>query len=180
MATLFGWKFEERKDEAEEQPKLQAFTPPEIDDGATYVNAAGMFGTYLPTEGSFQSEYDLIGRYRSMVMHPECELAVDEIVNESIVSGRKNSSVSIDLDYVEDISEMLKERIRDEFTNLLEKLDFKYNGYEIFRRWFVDGRLYYHVMIDNENPQKGIQELRTIDPFKIKKIREKKMDYEVA
>ena len=179
MATLFGWKFEERKDrEGEEQSELQSFAPPEVNDGATYVNSAGMFGSYLPSDGSFQSEYDLIGRYRSMVMHPECELAVDEIVNESIVSGRKNSSVSIDLDYVEDISEMLKERIRDEFTALLEKLDFKYNGYEIFRRWFVDGRLYYHVMIDNENPQKGIQELRTIDPFKIKKIREKKMDYE--
>ena len=178
MATLFGWKFEEKKTQDEDaQPQMQAFAPPEIDDGATYVNAAGMFGTYLPTEGSFQSEYDLIARYRSMVMHPECELAVDEIVNESIVSGRKNSSVSIDLDYVEDISEMLKERIRDEFTTLLEKLDFKYHGYEIFRRWFVDGRLYYHVMIDNENPQKGIQELRTIDPFKIKKIREKKMNF---
>jgi polyhydroxyalkanoate synthesis regulator phasin len=172
MATLFGWKFEDPK--KEEKEELQTFSTPEADDGASYTATSGVFGTFLPSDSGFHNEFDLIARYRSMVMHPECELAVDEIVNESIVSGRKNSSVSIELDYLEDISEMLKERIRDEFEYLLEKLNFKYNGYEIFRRWFVDGRLYYHVIIDQNNTQKGIVELRTLDPFKIKKIREKK------
>jgi len=172
MATLFGWKFEDPK--KEEKEELQTFSTPEADDGASYTATSGVFGTFLPSDSGFHNEFDLIARYRSMVMHPECELAVDEIVNESIVSGRKNSSVSIELDYLEDISEMLKERIRNEFDYLLEKLNFKYNGYEIFRRWFVDGRLYYHVIIDQNNTQKGIVELRTLDPFKIKKIREKK------
>ena len=172
MATLFGWKFEDPK--KEEKEELQTFSTPEADDGASYTATSGVFGTFLPSDSGFHNEFDLIARYRSMVMHPECELAVDEIVNESIVSGRKNSSVSIELDYLEDISEMLKERIRNEFDYLLEKLNFKYNGYEIFRRWFVDGRLYYHVIIDHNNTQKGIVELRTLDPFKIKKIREKK------
>lgn len=172
MATLFGWKFEDPK--KEEKEELQTFSTPEADDGASYTATSGVFGTFLPSDSGFHNEFDLIARYRSMVMHPECELAVDEIVNESIVSGRKNSSVSIELDYLEDISEMLKERIRNEFEYLLEKLNFKYNGYEIFRRWFVDGRLYYHVIIDHNNTQKGIVELRTLDPFKIKKIREKK------
>jgi len=172
MATLFGWKFEDPK--KEEKEEYQTFSTPEADDGASYTATSGVFGTVLPSDSDFHNEFDLIARYRSMVMHPECELAVDEIVNESIVSGRKNSSVSIELDYLEDISEMLKERIRNEFEYLLEKLNFKYNGYEIFRRWFVDGRLYYHVIIDHNNTQKGIVELRTLDPFKIKKIREKK------
>ena len=126
MATLFGWKFEDPKEEEKEQ--LQTFSTPEADDGAAYTATSGVFGTFLPSDQGFHNEYDLIARYRSMVMHPECELAVDEIVNESIVSGRKNSSVNIELDYLEDISEMLRERIRNEFDVLLEKLNFKYNG----------------------------------------------------
>ena len=115
-----------------------------------------------------------MARYRAMSMQPECELAIDEIVNESITSGRKSYPVSIELDYLEDYSEMLKEKIGDAFYELMDKLNFKYMGYEIFRKWFIDGRLFYQTLIDIKNPQKGILELRPIDPFKIKKIRERK------
>ena len=122
-----------------------------------------------------------MARYRAMSMQPECELAIDEIVNEAIVSGRKSYPVSIELDYLEDYSEMLKEKIGDEFYAMMDKLNFKYMGYEIFRKWFIDGRLFYQVLIDVKNPQKGILELRPIDPFKIKKIqRDKKTDEETA
>jgi len=171
MATLFGWKFEEQKDR--EEPNLQSFTPPDVDDGSAIVGSAGVYGTYLNLDNTFNNEFDLMARYRSMAMQPECELAIDEIVNESIISGRKTYPVNIELDYLEDYSEMLKEKISDEFYTILDKLNFKYTGFEIFRKWFIDGRIYYHVLIDTQNPQKGIIELRPIDPFKIKKIREK-------
>lgn len=172
MATLFGWKFEEQKDR--EEPNLQAFSPPDFDDGSAIVGAAGVYGTYLNLDNTFTNEFDLMARYRAMSMQPECELAIDEIVNESITSGRKSYPVSIELDYLEDYSEMLKEKIGDAFYELMDKLNFKYMGYEIFRKWFIDGRLFYQTLIDVKNPQKGILELRPIDPFKIKKIRERK------
>lgn len=172
MATLFGWKFEEQKDR--EEPNLQAFSPPDFDDGSAIVGAAGVYGTYLNLDNTFTNEFDLMARYRAMSMQPECELAIDEIVNESITSGRKSYPVSIELDYLEDYSEMLKEKIGDAFYELMDKLNFKYMGYEIFRKWFIDGRLFYQTLIDVKNPQKGILELRPIDPFKIKKIRERR------
>lgn len=176
MSTLFGWKFEETKKQKEAD--LQPLVPPDNDDGASYVASAGFYNTYLNIDGGFHNEYDLIARYRTMVMQPECELAVDEIVNEAIITGRKSSPVFIELDYVEEMSELIKDKIRDEFNTILDKLNFKYSGYEIFRRWFVDGRMYYHVMIDKKNPQKGIVEVRPIDPFKIKKVRERKQEAE--
>jgi len=172
MATLFGWKFEEQQNR--EDPNLQAFSPPDFDDGSAIVGAAGVYGTYLNLDNTFTNEFDLMARYRAMSMQPECELAIDEIVNESITSGRKSYPVSIELDYLEDYSEMLKEKIGDAFYELMDKLNFKYMGYEIFRKWFIDGRLFYQTLIDVKNPQKGILELRPIDPFKIKKIRERK------
>jgi len=176
MAVLFGWKFQEQKNR--EETNLQSFTPPENDDGSAVVGSAGVYGTYLNLEGTFQSEFDLIARYRAMIMQPECEIAVDEIVNEAIVANRKTYPVHIDLDYLEDYSELIKQKITDEFYEVLDILNFKYLGYEIFRRWFVDGRLFYHVMIDKENPQRGIIECRIVDPFKIKKVREKKEEQE--
>ena len=172
MATLFGWKFEEQQ--TREETNLQAFSPPDFDDGSAVVGAAGVYGTYLNLDNTFTNEFDLMARYRAMSMQPECELAIDEIVNESITSGRKSYPVSIELDYLEDYSEMLKEKIGDAFYELMDKLNFKYMGYEIFRKWFIDGRLFYQTLIDVKNPQKGILELRPIDPFKIKKIRERK------
>lgn len=179
MATLFGWKFEDQVNR--DESNLQAFSPPDVDDGSAVVGAAGVYGTYLNLDNTFTNEFDLMARYRSMSMQPECELAIDEIVNESIISGRRSYPVSIELDYLEDYSEMLKEKIGDEFYLMMDKLNFKYMGYEIFRKWFIDGRLFYQVLIDVKNPQKGILELRPIDPFKIKKIRErKKTDEETA
>jgi len=176
MATLFGWKFQEQK--SREETNLQAFSPPENDDGSTVVGSAGVYGTYLNLEGTFQSEFDLIARYRAMIMQPECEIAVDEIINEAIVANRKTYPVHIDLDNLEDYSELIKQKITDEFYEVLDILNFKYLGYEIFRRWFVDGRLFYHVLIDKDNPQRGIIECRIIDPFKIKKVRERKENNE--
>ena len=171
MATLFGWKFEEQTEREEEN--LQSFSAPDYEDGSAVVGAAGVYGTYLNIDSTFNNEFDLMARYRAMSMQPECELAIDEIVNESIISGRKTYPVNIELDYLENFSGLLKEKIGDEFYNILDKLNFKYTGFEIFRKWFVDGRIYYHVLIDTKNPQKGILELRPIDPFKIKKIRER-------
>ena len=172
MSTLFGWKFQESQDRTEQN--LQSFTPPENDDGSTVVGSAGVYGTYLNLETNFQNESDLLARYRSMIMQPECELAVEEIVNEAIVANRKSYPVHIDLDNLEDYSEMICQKISDEFYTVLDILNFKYVGYEIFRRWFVDGRLFFHVMIDVEKPQRGIVETRLIDPFKIKKVRQRK------
>jgi len=172
MSTLFGWKFEESQDRSEQN--LQSFTTAENDDGSTIVGSAGVYGTYLNLETNFQNESDLLARYRSMIMQPECELAVDEIVNEAIVANRKAYPVHIDLDNLEDYSEMICQKISDEFYSVLDILNFKYVGYEIFRRWFVDGRLFFHVMIDVEKPQRGIVEARLIDPFKIKKVRQRK------
>jgi len=170
MATLFGWKFEEQQEK--ENENIQSFSPPEFDDGSAVVGAAGVYGTYLNLDSTFNNEFDLMARYRSMSMQPECEIAIDEIVNESIVSGRKTYPVNIELDYL-NFSQLLRDKIGDEFYNILDKLNFKYAGFEIFRKWFIDGRIFYHVLIDTKNPQKGIVELRPIDPFKIKKIRER-------
>ena len=170
MATLFGWKFEEQQEK--ENENIQSFSPPEFDDGSAVVGAAGVYGTYLNLDSTFNNEFDLMARYRSMSMQPECEIAIDEIVNESIVSGRKTYPVNIELDYL-NFSQLLRDKIGDEFYNILDKLNFKYAGFEIFRKWFIDGRIFYHVLIDTKNPQKGIVELRHIDTFKIKKIRER-------
>ena len=109
MATLFGWKFEEQKDR--EEPNLQSFTPPDFDDGSAIVGSAGVYGTYLNLDSSFSNEFDLMARYRSMSMQPECELAIDEIVNEAIISGRKSYPVNIELDYLSDYSSLIKDKI---------------------------------------------------------------------
>ena len=172
--NLFGFQIVRGKPTEQIQP---AVTAPTTDDGAVTVTAGGYFGTYLDLESSFKNENDLITRYREMSMQPELESAIDDIVNESIVHDEKGKSVTIILDDL-DQPENIKDMIRAEFDEVLRLLDFSNNGNDVFRRWYIDGRLYYQVLIDEKQPKLGIRELVYLDPRKIKKIRvlDKKKD----
>jgi hypothetical protein len=165
MAKLFG--FEINRVSNETPP---SFVAPTNDDGATEVAGGGAFGTYLDLEGTARNEADLINRYREMALQSECESAVDDIVNEAIVQEDEDSPVQLNLDRVE-YSVGIKKKIHEEFANICRLLDFNNYGADIFKRWYVDGRLYYHNVIDPKNPQKGLTELRYIDPRNIKKVR---------
>jgi len=166
MAELFGFEFK-RKQNIE---KLPSFAPKENDDGAVVVAAGGAFGTYVDLDGTVRTEAELVTKYREMALQPECDAAVDEIVNESL-SSDEDTIVDIILDDI-DISEKIKKVIRDEFSNCLKLLDFNKHAYDIYRRWYIDGRLYYHVIVDEKKQKEGIKELRYVDPRKIRKIRE--------
>jgi hypothetical protein len=168
LAELFGFEIKRKKQEAD--PK-QVFTAPQNDDGAMTVAAGGVFGQYLDLEGQAKNEGDLVRRYREVSLHPECDQAIEDIVSEAIVSNELKSPVRLDLENVK-YGRDVKRKIEDEFSNILHMLRFNSKGHEIFRRWYVDGRLHYQKMIDRENPREGIQELRYIDPRKIKLVRE--------
>lgn len=164
---LFGFEFK-RKEKEEELP---SFAPKsDQDDGAVTISAGGAYGTYVDLDGTVRTEAELVTKYREMALVPECDSAIDEIVNETIAIDEKNL-IEIDLDSLK-ISPQLKEIIKAEFDNCLNLIDFNNYAYEIFRRWYIDGRLYYHTLIDEKNPKEGIKELRFIDPRKIRKIRE--------
>ena len=135
------------------------------------VQAGGVYGTYVDLDGSIRTETELVTKYREMSEHPELEQAIDDIVNEAIVGDSKDEPVEINLDDL-DQPDRIKEIIREEFKNVLELLEFNDYSYDIFRKWYVDGRLYYHTIIDEKNPREGIKELRYIDPRHIRKIRE--------
>ena len=164
-------------DEEVPEERLQPFAAPENQDAAVELQGptvtGGAYGTYLDLEGTVKNEIELITRYREMAMNPEVELAIDDIVNESVITEQGKSPVSISLGNV-DIPESIKTKIADEFDEILRLLAFHEYAYDIFKKWYVDGRLYYHIMIDTKNPKDGIQELRAIDPRKIKKARETK------
>ena len=168
---LFGWEIVKKKGlSAEDQPSI---APPQTDDGAMVINQAslgGYYGTYLNLEQAFKNENELISRYRSMAMQPECEQAIDEIVNESIVHDDAGKCVDLVMDELEQPDE-IKELIREEFKNVLRLLDFSNSGSDIFRRWYVDGRIFYQVQINDANPRLGIQGLVYLDPRKIRKVR---------
>ena len=168
MAELFGWEFK-RKD-TKEEPQLQSFAPKEADDGAVIVAAGGAFGTYVDLDGTVRTEAELVTKYREMSLQPECDAAIDEIINESMVTDERDI-VTINLDNVK-VTENVKKIIRNEFDECLNILDFRRHAYEIFRRWYIDGRLYYHVLINDANPREGIKEVRYVDPRKIRKVRE--------
>ncbi|HIA10910.1 MAG TPA: portal protein [Flavobacteriales bacterium] len=172
---LLGFKIGRDKEDVPEE-RLQPFSIPENLDAAITVESpamAGAYGTYLDLEGTVKTEIDLITRYREMAMNPEVELAVDDIINEAVITENGKSPVSISLGNI-DIPESIKNKIIEEFDEVLRLLAFNDYAYDIFKRWYVDGRIYYHVMIDTKNPKEGIQELRSIDPRQIKKIREVK------
>jgi len=163
---LFGFEIKR----SNEDKDIPSFAIQEVDDGALTVSAGGAYGTYLDLEGSAKTEAELVAKYREMSLQPECEGAIDEIVNEAIVKDGNKEIVDINLDNL-DLSDNIKDMISDEWNLIAELLNINNYGFEIFRRWYVDGRLSYHVMIDENNPRAGIQELRYIDPRKIRKIR---------
>jgi len=168
---LFGWEI--KRAVGEEPPPPPAIAAPQEDDGALTINAGalgGYYGTYLNLESAFKNENELISRYRTMAMQPEVEQAVDEIVNEAIVHDDKGMSVEIVLDELNQ-TEAIKNMIREEFKQILRMLDFDNAGHDIFRRWYVDGRLFYQVQINEANPKLGIQGLIYLDPRKIRKVR---------
>ena len=177
MAELFGFQITRTKPKVD--PK-QSFTQPKADDGTQTVAAGGYFGQYLDMEGTAKTEQDLIRRYREVSIHPECDMAIEDIVNEAIVANEIDKDpVRVDLsDTI--LSSAIKRKIEDEFKEILRLLNFSTKGHDIFRRWYVDGRIYYHKIIDRESPVQGITELRYIDPRKIKKLREIKKGRPVA
>ena len=168
MAELFGFQITRVK--KTEDPK-QSFTTTQADDGTQTVAAGGYFGQYLDMEGTAKSEADLIRRYREISLHPECDMAVEDIVNEAVVANELKAAVRVNTDnlpYGKDI----RRRIEGEFSDILKLMNFNTKGHDIFRRWYVDGRIYYQKIIDRNSPTLGITELKYIDPRKIKKIRE--------
>ena len=166
MSQLFGYSLERAKKGQSNGP---SFVRKESDDAATPVAGGGYFGTAIDLDGSYKDESDLIRRYREMSIHPECDRAVDDVVNEAIAGDRDDSPVDVDLANL-DVSAGIRKKIRDEFHNVLRLLDFDKKAYDIFRRWYIDGKLYYHKVIDTKNPRRGITELRYIDPRKIRKV----------
>ncbi len=174
MAELFGFRIERSK---KGEGGGQSFTSPTSDDGTIEVAGGGFFGQVLDFDGRQKSDYDLIRRYRDIAQQPECDTAVDDIVNEGIVSNESDQAVQITLDRLP-YPDKIKRKIRKEFSEVLRLLHFEQKGHDIFRRWYVDGRIYYHKIIDPKDPRKGITELRWIDASKIKKVREvkKKID----
>src|SRR5210317_1749263 len=169
MAELFGFKIE-RLQGPSTDPR-QNIVPPQADDGTQTVPAGGFFASYGGFDVTARNELDLIRRYREVALHPECDLAIEDIVSEAIVSNENQQSVQLDLSKIE-YSDSIKKRIRESFAEVLKLLNFDIKGHDIFRRWYVDGRVYYHKIIDKDSPRLGITELRYIDPRKIKKIRE--------
>jgi hypothetical protein len=163
MVDLFGWLFRKKP-----EPLAPSFSPKEHDDGAVQVAPGGVFGTYVDIDGSVRGDAELVTRYRQMAEHPELDAAVEEIIGEMI---SQDYPVKIILDDVKQSNTVLK-AISDTFEEVVELLDFRRAGYKMARQWYVDGRMYFHVMIDPTNPKDGVQELRYIDPRKIRKIRE--------
>ena len=168
MAQLFGFSITRVK---KPQDPKQSFTTPQAEDGTQTVAAGGYFGQYLDMEGTAKNEQELIRRYREIALHPECDMAMEDIVNEAIVANELKDAVKLDLDNVE-YGKEIKSKIDNEFKEILRLMNFNTRGHDLFRRWYVDGRIFYHKIIDRDSPVKGITELRYIDPRKIKKIRE--------
>jgi hypothetical protein len=170
MAKLFGFSIE---DNEELSKGVVSPVPPNKEDGVDHYLTSGFFGSYVDIEGVYRTEFDLIKRYREMALHPECDSAIEDIVNEAIVSDTNDSPVQIDLDNLK-ASDGIKKKIREEFKYILELLDFDKKSHEIYRNWYVDGRLYYHKVVDLKKPEAGIQELRYIDAMKMRYVRQAK------
>lgn len=170
MAKLFGFSIEgnEKKSKSIISP-----VPPNNEDGVDYYIQSGFYGQYVDIEGVYRTEYDLIRRYREMALHPECDAAIEDVVNEALVSDLYDSPVEIELSNL-NASDKLKDIIRSEFKYIKEIMDFDKKCHEIFRNWYIDGRVFYLKVIDVKNPEAGIQELRYIDPMKMKHVRQEK------
>ena len=168
MAELFGFRIERPK---KAEGSVPSFTSPTADDGTIDIAGGGFFGQVLDQDGRERTEIDLIRRYRDIAQQPECDTAIEDIVNEGIISNEDDVPVQITLDRLP-FPEKIKRKIRKEFMEVLRLLHFEQKGHDVFRRWYVDGRIFFHKIIDTKNPKQGIIELRYIDPTKIKKVRQ--------
>ena len=171
MAELFGWELKKKKGD-----KAQSFVAPSDEEGTLDIaGGAGFFGQYLSYDKAARNDYELIRKYRQTSENPECDQAIEDIINEAITADETDISVAVNLDWVP-LSMSIKKKIDDEFKEVLTLLQWKKKGHDIFRRWYIDGRIYFHKMIDEKSPRKGITEVRFIDPKFIKKIREIEKD----
>jgi hypothetical protein len=170
MAKLFGFSIEDNEPQS---PGVVSPVPPNQEDQSDYYMSSGFFGQYVDIEGVYKTEVSLIKRYREMALHPEADSAIEDIVNEALVSDSKDSPIEINLDHL-NASDGIKKTIRDEFKFILELLDFNRKAHEIYRNWYIDGRLYYNKVIDIKKPHEGIQELRYIDAMKMRYVRQEK------
>ena len=172
MARLFGFSIE---DSDPKSSSIVSPVPPNNEDGVDHYLSTGFFGSYVDIEGVYRTESDLLRRYREMSLHPEVDSAIEDIVNEAIVSDSDDSPVKIELSNL-NASDGIKKKIRQEFKIILDLLDFDKKCHEIYRNWYIDGKLYYHKVIDLKKPEEGIQELRYIDAMKMRYIRKTKKD----
>jgi hypothetical protein len=170
MSKLFGFSIEDTEPLS---PSAVSPVPPNNEDGNDHYMSSGFFGSYVDIEGVYRTEFDLIKRYREMALHPEADSAIEDIVNEAIVSDSNDSPVEIELSNL-NASDGIKNIIRKEFKYILDLLDFDKKAHEIYRNWYIDGRIYYHKVIDLKNPEAGIQELRYIDAMKMRYVRQQK------
>ena len=176
LSDLFGFAFRGNEENLEvsglsgSDTSIPSFVAPENYDGTQVLETGGFMSSVYDFSGSFIDENALISQYRTMSLYPEVDMAIEDIVTQSIVYDRENKIVKIDLDNTE-LSDNIKSKVHQEFEKVTRLLDMPNKGYDIFRRWYVDGRLFYQILIDNEHPEKGIQELRAIDPVKIRKVR---------
>ena len=168
--SLFGFEIS-RKQDAVDQAVQTSFSPPANEDGALTISSAAYYGTYVDLDGTAKNEVELISRYREMAMQPEIESAIDDIMNEAITQDDDGITTQIVLDQL-DQPEKIKKAIKEEFNTILRLFNYKHMAQDIFRRYYIDGRLFYHVIVDRTNPIAGIKELRYIDPRKIRKVRE--------
>ena len=172
MADFFGFEIKRKDDKGTEKASIKTFVADTESDGAGVIKAGGHFGSYVDLDGNnARNEADLIVKYRDVASHPECDSAIEDIVNDAIIGDYDSSPVNVVLDKV-DTSDAIKETIRDEFDTILSMLNFSQHGHDIFKKWYVDGRLPYHIVIDTNNPKKGIQDLRYIDPIMLRKVKE--------
>jgi len=170
MAKLFGFSIE---DSEPLSPTAVSPVPPNNEDGNDHYMSSGFFGSYVDMEGIYRTEYDMIKRYRELALQPEADSAIEDIVNEAIVSDTNDTPVQINLDNL-NASDGIKTKVRQEFKHICDLLDFDKKAHEIYRNWYVDGRIYYHKIIDLKKPEEGIQELRYIDAIKMRYVRQQK------
>ena len=180
---LFGFEITRKKDElrATEVKNAKSFVPPVDDEGTPVIQqqagyiSGGAYGAYVDMEGGIKNESELIRRYRETSLVPECDSAIEDIVNECITSDITDRIVALDLRDVK-LSDSIKNKMQDEFGHILSIMKFNQNSHELFRKWYVDGRIYFHKVVDSKRPKLGIVDLRNIDPLKIKKVRNVEKD----
>jgi len=180
---IFGFEITRKKDELRntEVANAVSFVPPVDDDGTPVIQqqsgfiSGGAYGAYVDMEGGIKNETELIQRYREVSLVPECDSAIEDIINECITSDSADRIVTLDLRDVK-LSDSIKNKIQDEFSHILSLMKFNQNSHEIFRKWYIDGRIYFHKVVDSKRPKLGLVDLRAVDPLKIKKVRNVEKD----